>query len=48
MHNDKLNDDFMVEFEKSDKLYQDFYKDDVYFVGLKFIYEIEATKLKKL
>lgn len=48
MHNDKLNDDFMVEFEKSDKLYQDFYKDDVYFVGLKFIYVNRSNEIEKI
>lgn len=48
MHNDKLNDDFMVEFEKTDKLYQDFYKDDVYFVGLKFIYVNRSNEIEKI
>lgn len=48
MHNNKLNDDFMVEFEKSDKLYQDFYKDDVYFVGLKFIYVNRSNEIEKI
>ena len=48
MHNDNLNDDFMVEFEKTDKLYQDFYKDDVYFVGLKFIYVNRSNEIEKI
>ena len=48
MHNDKLNDDFMVEFEKTDKLYEDFYKDDVYFVGLKFIYVNRSNEIEKI
>jgi len=38
----------MVEFEKTDKLYQDFYKDDVYFVGLKFIYVNRSNEIEKI
>lgn len=44
-----LNDDWINEFDKIDQLYQDFYKDDLYFMNLKFIYinrnnEIERIK----
>tara|TARA_B110000495_G_C22504117_1_gene309026 strand:+ start:26 stop:550 length:525 start_codon:yes stop_codon:yes gene_type:complete len=45
---EKLNDDFMIEFEKSDKLYQDFYKDDVYFVGVKLIYVNRSNEIEKV
>ena len=48
MQEDKLNDDFMIEFEKTDKLYQDFYNDDVYFVGLKFIYVNRSNEIEKI
>lgn len=34
----ELNDDWINNFEKSDRLYEDFYKDDLYFINLKFIY----------
>lgn len=48
MYDEKLNGDFIVEFEKTDKLYQDFYKDDVYFVGLKFIYVNRNNEIDKI
>jgi hypothetical protein len=35
---DKLNDDWINDFDKIDNLYQHFYKDDLYFMNLKFIY----------
>jgi len=45
----ELDDDWISEFQKSDKLYKDFYKDDVYFLNIHFIYvnkcnEIELVK----
>ena len=48
---DKLNDDWINNFEKTDKLYQDFYKDDLYYINLKLFYinrnnEIEKIKLE--
>ena len=30
-----LDDEWINEFEKTDKLYQDFYKDDLYYINLK-------------
>ena len=33
-----LNDDWIQKFDKTDELYQEFYKDDLYYVHLKFIY----------
>ena len=36
--NYKLNDDWINNFEKTDKLYQDFYRDDLYYINLKFLY----------
>jgi hypothetical protein len=36
--NIELNDEWINEFDKTDKLYQEFYKDDLYFMNLKFIY----------
>ena len=34
----ELNDEWINNFEKTDKLYEDYYKDDLYYVNLKFIY----------
>lgn len=44
-----LDDDWINEFNKTDKLYQDFYKDDIYYINLRVIYininnEIEKIK----
>jgi len=47
---DKLNDDWINNFEKNDNLYQDFYKDDLYYTNLKYIYinrENEIDKIKQ-
>jgi hypothetical protein len=46
----ELNDDWINNFEKNDKLYQDFYKDDLYYINLKCIYvnrENEIDKIKQ-
>jgi len=45
----ELDDDWISHFEKSDKLYKDFYKDDIYFLNIHFVYvnklnEIEFVK----
>ena len=45
---DKLNDDWINNFEKTDKIYQDFYKDDLYFVNLKFIYVNRSNEIEKI
>jgi len=34
----QLDDDWITHFENWDKLYKDFYKDDVYFLNIHFIY----------
>jgi hypothetical protein len=46
----ELNDEWINNFERTDKLYQDFYKDNLYYVNLKFIYinrENEIDKIKQ-
>ena len=43
--NDELNDDWINQFEESEKLYKDFYKDNVYHINIDFIY---IKKLKAL
>jgi hypothetical protein len=45
-----LDDDWIDNFEKTDKLYKDFYKDDLYYANLRVIYinrENEIDKLKQ-
>jgi hypothetical protein len=45
-----LDDEWINNFEKTDKLYKDFYKDDLYYVNLKIIYinrENEIDKIKR-
>jgi hypothetical protein len=44
----KLNDDWINNFEKTDKLYQDFYKDELYFINLKFIYVNRSNEIEKI
>jgi hypothetical protein len=46
--NDKLDDDWICNFEKKDKLYKDFYKDDVYFVNLHIIYVNRNDEIEKI
>ena len=44
-----LDDEWINEFNKTDKLYQDFYKDDLYYINLRVIYinrENEIDKIK--
>ena len=47
-YENKLNDDWINNFEKTDKLYQDFYKDDVYYVNLQFIYVNRSNEIDKI
>ena len=46
--NDKLNDDWINNFEKTDKLYQDFYRDDLYYINLKFLYVNRENFIEKI
>lgn len=43
-----LNDDWIKKFEETDKLYQDFYKDDIYYINLKIIYINKANEIEKI
>lgn len=47
-YENKLNDDWINNFEKTDKLYQDFYKDDVYYANLQFIYLNRSNEIDKI
>jgi hypothetical protein len=45
-----LNDDWIVQFEQNDKLYQDFYKENIYYTNLLFFYvngDFEIVKIKQ-
>jgi len=46
--NDKLNDDWINNFEKIDKLYQEFYKDDLYYTNLQLIYVNRNNVIEKI
>lgn len=43
-----LNDDWIHNFEKTDKLYQDFYKDDLYYTNLQIIYVNRTNEIEKI
>jgi hypothetical protein len=44
----ELNDDWITNFERNDKLYQDFYKDDIYYVNLKYVYVNRDNEIDKI
>jgi hypothetical protein len=46
--NNKLDDDWINNFEKTDELYQDFYKDDLYYINLKYIYVSRKNEIEKI
>ena len=48
MLDDYLNDDWIDNFEKIDKLYQDFYKDDLYYINLKILYVNRSNEIEKI
>jgi hypothetical protein len=43
-----LNDDWIKNFENTDKLYQDFYKENLYYTNLFFIYINKNNEIEKL
>jgi hypothetical protein len=45
---DKLDDDWINKFENIDKLYKDFYKEDLYYINLKFIYINSENEIERL
>ena len=45
---DKLDDNWIIDFENKDKLYQDFYKDNVYFTNISFIYVNQVNEIEKI
>jgi hypothetical protein len=47
-NNEKLDNTWIIDFEKKDKLYHDFYADDVYFINLHFIYIQKNMEIEKI
>jgi len=43
-----LDDEWINNFEKTDKLYQDFYKDDLYYINLRVIYVNKYNEIDKI
>jgi len=48
LEDEKLDDDWIYNFENIDKLYKDFYKDDLYYVNLRVIYINRDNEIEKL
>jgi hypothetical protein len=44
----ELNDDWINNFDKIDNLYKDFYKDDLYYVNIDFIYLNKINEIEKI
>ena len=44
----KLDDDWIKKFENVDADYKDFYKDDLYYVNLTFIYVNRENEIEKI
>ena len=45
---DDLDDNWIVEFEKQDSLYKNYYKEDIHFINLHFIYINEKNYIEKM
>lgn len=43
-----LDDEWINEFNKTDKLYEDFYKDDLYYINLRVIYVNRENEIDKI
>jgi len=43
-----LDDDWIKKFDNIDNVYKDFYKDDIYYVNLKFIYVNRNNEIEKI
>ena len=46
--NDELNDDWIINFEETDKLYKDFYKDNLDYINIDFIYINDDNEIEKI
>ena len=47
-NSNELEDDWINSFEKTDKLYQDFYKDNLYYINLKYLYINRENEIEKI
>jgi len=45
---EELNTDWVVEFEKKDVLYKDYYKEDLYYTNIHFVYINESNHIEKI
>ena len=45
---DELNDDWITNFEETDKLYKDFYKDNIDYINVDFIYINDDNEIEKI
>jgi hypothetical protein len=45
---EELNDDWINSFEDNDKLYKDFYKDNLYYINIDFIYVNKNNEIEKI
>jgi hypothetical protein len=43
-----LEDDWITKFNETDAVYKDFYKDDLYYVNLRFIYVNRESEIEKI
>jgi len=43
-----LNDDWINNFDETDKFYKEFYKDDLYYINLKIIYVNRDNEIEKI
>jgi hypothetical protein len=43
-----LDDEWINEFEKTDKLYQDFYKDDLYYINVRIVFVNRDNEIDKI
>jgi len=44
----ELNDDWINEFDKTENLYKDFYKDNLYYINIDFIYINRLNEIEKI
>lgn len=45
---ENLNDDWIINFENTDNLYKDFYKDDLFYTNIQFIYINTNNEIEKI
>ena len=46
--NEVLDEEWINEFEKTDKLFQDFYLDDIYYTDIHFVYINTSNDIEKI